>query len=61
MRLHRHRWQVRGVQHVTDVSFGLPGIPRTDVLRRCARCGRLKRKSIDGTWTATQLLGSWAA
>ena len=50
-----HRWQIRGVQHVRDVSFGYPGIPRTDLLRRCTRCGRLKRRSIDGTWTAEQI------
>lgn len=42
------RWKEWKRQTIEDISFGEPGILRTDFYLECERCGKEKKISMDG-------------
>jgi hypothetical protein len=56
MRLCWHRYLPVRVTHVRDVSFGEPGVMRTDVYQRCVKCQKPRLKRLPGFWRLCDLL-----
>jgi hypothetical protein len=58
-----HAWEVRGVREMyqctkyAGVRIGEieDGVPKTEVLSVCARCGRSKTETLTGHWTFDEI------
>jgi hypothetical protein len=50
-----HKYKVISSREMEDISFGEPGILRTDILYSCSKCHKRKVKSVRGWWTLEEL------